>query len=79
VLFPEGHYVLAKEIVSLMVIFAEWLWTAPEHIRENKIGGSAKGDTYSFGIILQEVITESLPFSTVNLTPTGMQWLVVKV
>lgn len=30
-----------------------------------------KGDVYSFGIILQEVYTETDPFGTVNLSAAG--------
>ena len=54
-----------------MLYIVAWLWTAPEHLRANEIGGSAKGDVYSFGIILQEVITEGKPYSGVELSPTG--------
>ena len=34
-----------------------------------------KGDVYSFGIILQEVYTESDPFGTVNLSAAG--WSII--
>lgn len=49
-----------------------WLWTSPEHLREGQIGGSAPGDVYSFGIILQEVITEMVPYGNAALEPTGI-------
>ncbi|GFY43684.1 retinal guanylyl cyclase 2 [Trichonephila inaurata madagascariensis] len=59
------------------------LWTAPEHLRRQDPYryGSKKGDVYSFAIILQEVITRSLPFEpkerfsrTVRfLSPEGRQ------
>nr|XP_027201054.1 atrial natriuretic peptide receptor 1-like isoform X2 [Dermatophagoides pteronyssinus] len=41
-------------------------WTAPEHLRSPDPYniGSQKGDIYSFGIILQEVITRCEPFET---------------
>ncbi|GFU21411.1 atrial natriuretic peptide receptor 1 [Nephila pilipes] len=42
------------------------LWTAPEHLRRRDpyMCGSKKGDVYSFAIILQEVVTRSLPFES---------------
>ncbi|XP_041366765.1 atrial natriuretic peptide receptor 1-like [Gigantopelta aegis] len=44
--------------------FEKLLWVAPEHLKNNlRAGGSQKGDVYSFGIILQEVITRTAPFS----------------
>ncbi|XP_035290382.1 retinal guanylyl cyclase 1 [Anguilla anguilla] len=44
------------------------LWTAPEHLR-NKADrtGSFAGDVYSFSIIMQEVISRSSPFSTLDM------------
>ncbi|CAN8023791.1 unnamed protein product, partial [Ixodes persulcatus] len=42
------------------------LWTAPEHLREETPGGSAKGDVYSFAIILQEILTRSGPFENLE-------------
>lgn len=43
-------------------------WKAPEHLREAepRICGSRKGDVYSFAIILQEVITRSGPFESMD-------------
>ncbi|XP_025086185.1 atrial natriuretic peptide receptor 1-like [Pomacea canaliculata] len=45
------------------------LWVAPEHLGKVgkaylMIGVSQKGDVYSFGIILEEIILRSLPFDT---------------
>lgn len=42
------------------------LWTAPEHLRQKRaeLRGSAKGDVYSFSIVLQEIVTRSGPFET---------------
>lgn len=42
------------------------LWTAPEHLRQKRpeLRGSAKGDVYSFAIVLQEIVTRSGPFET---------------
>lgn len=43
-------------------------WTAPEHLRERDptMSGSSKGDVYSFGIILQEIITRCGPFESIE-------------
>lgn len=40
------------------------LWTAPEHLREREpeLSGSAKGDVYSFAIVLQEIVSRCSPF-----------------
>lgn len=51
-----------------------WLWTAPERIRDTSMAPTPKCDVYSFGIILQEVITETAPFGTGYLEPEGKSW-----
>ncbi|XP_057289487.1 atrial natriuretic peptide receptor 1-like isoform X2 [Hydractinia symbiolongicarpus] len=45
--------------------YSSLLWTAPELLRMNNPPsiGTQKGDVYSFGIILQEIITRSEPYS----------------
>ncbi|XP_055350308.1 atrial natriuretic peptide receptor 1-like [Paramacrobiotus metropolitanus] len=43
--------------------FADLLWRAPEYLRQAMpVKGSQKGDVYSFGIILQQIILRSSPF-----------------
>ncbi|XP_071491571.1 atrial natriuretic peptide receptor 1-like [Diadema antillarum] len=46
------------------VKFSKMLWTAPELLRQELLPskGSQKGDVYSFGIILQEIVTRSAPY-----------------
>ena len=51
------------------------LWTAPEILRlpetERPPHGSQKGDVYSFGIILQEIVYRAMPFFMDLLSPKG--------
>ncbi|XP_048242362.1 atrial natriuretic peptide receptor 1-like [Haliotis rufescens] len=42
--------------------FEKMLWVAPEHLMDE--GGTQKGDVYSFGIILEEMIVRSAPYDT---------------
>lgn len=46
---------------------SDLLWTAPEHLRNFEYGSQA-GDIYSFGIIMQEIIVEGLPYCMMKLT-----------
>ena len=50
--------------------FADKFWRAPELL--NYSGpANAKGDVYSFGIILQEIITRNEPYGDTNMEPIG--------
>lgn len=42
--------------------FRNRVWLAPEHMKPNARIGSMRGDVYSFGLLLYEVITNTLPF-----------------
>ncbi|XP_046567278.1 atrial natriuretic peptide receptor 1-like [Haliotis rubra] len=42
--------------------FEKLLWVAPEHLLDE--GETPKGDVYSFGIILEEMIVRSAPYDT---------------
>ena len=46
------------------------LWTAPELLNTSEMfQGTKAGDVYSFGIIIQEVITHAEPFCMTGLEP----------
>ncbi|XP_070572062.1 atrial natriuretic peptide receptor 1-like [Ptychodera flava] len=51
--------------------YTRLLWTSPEILRMNfpPPYGTQKGDIYSFGIIVYEVINRTLPYSFDNITP----------
>ena len=50
--------------------FADKFWRAPELL--NYSGpANVKGDVYSFGIILQEIITRNEPYGDINMEPMG--------
>ncbi|KAM3591156.1 uncharacterized protein V6R79_023608 [Siganus canaliculatus] len=45
----------------------ELLWTAPELLRDPVRGGSFAGDVFSFSIIIQEVISRTLPYAMMDM------------
>lgn len=61
----------ASSLTATVVDAKALLWTAPEHLREQmsetgSSNGSQKGDSYSFAIILQEIINRSAPFDSLS-------------
>ena len=50
---------------------SSFLWTAPELLRldPQESFGTKKGDIYSFGIICQEIVLQSEPYSSNDLEP----------
>lgn len=59
--FKEGQ--LIDEEVGIDHEYNNLLWTAPEHIDNIKCPHSKEGDVYSYGIILQEIITRGTPYA----------------
>ena len=56
------------------MVISELLWTAPEHLQTDSdpwTSGSQRGDVYSFGILLQEIMLRTAPFSDCGLSPKG--------
>ena len=46
------------------------LWTAPELLNSSEMfQGTKAGDVYSFGVIIQEVITQGKPFCMTDCEP----------
>jgi hypothetical protein len=53
--------------------FTELLWTAPELLRDEELlaKGSQKGDVFSCGIIMQEIIVRGHPYCMLELNAEG--------
>ncbi|XP_059168418.1 guanylate cyclase 32E-like [Physella acuta] len=51
--------------------YKRFLWTAPELLRMEKppLGGTQKGDVYSFGIVLYEILNRNGCYGDCHLTP----------
>ncbi|GIY96314.1 atrial natriuretic peptide receptor 1 [Caerostris extrusa] len=56
------------------------LWIAPEHLRRKDplLHASKKGDVYSYAIILQEVVTRSLPFEPKERSGRSVRFLTAR-
>lgn len=50
---------------------SDMLWTAPELLRNLVSGGSFAGDVFSFSIIIQEVISRTLPYAMMDMPAHG--------
>uniref|UniRef100_A0A8P4K878 Guanylate cyclase n=1 Tax=Dicentrarchus labrax TaxID=13489 RepID=A0A8P4K878_DICLA len=59
--------ILHSQSLSLPEDPQELLWTAPELLRNPVRGGSFAGDVFSFSIIIQEVISRSLPYAMMDM------------
>lgn len=57
--------------LTLPVCLSELLWTAPELLRSPVRGGSFAGDVFSFSIIIQEVISRTLPYAMMDMPAHG--------
>lgn len=49
------------------------LWRAPEHLRDTNppARGTQKGDVYSFGIVLYEIVGRNGPWGKLNMSESG--------
>ncbi|XP_069748609.1 retinal guanylyl cyclase 2 [Narcine bancroftii] len=61
----------AQKVPHKMPAPEELFWTAPEFLRNPDLSRKAtmKGDTYSFAIILQEVVVRGSPYCMLGLSP----------
>uniref|UniRef100_UPI003AAE64C0 retinal guanylyl cyclase 2-like n=1 Tax=Centroberyx gerrardi TaxID=166262 RepID=UPI003AAE64C0 len=55
--------------LSLPEELHDLLWTAPELLRNPVRGGTFPGDVFSFSIIIQEVISRTLPYAMMDMPP----------
>uniref|UniRef100_A0A8C5GQJ9 Guanylate cyclase n=1 Tax=Gouania willdenowi TaxID=441366 RepID=A0A8C5GQJ9_GOUWI len=69
----DGRFVLKitdygfPMILHAQNIVLPLLWTAPELLRNPIQGGSFSGDVFSFSIIIQEVISRTLPYAMMDM------------
>ncbi|XP_034412960.1 retinal guanylyl cyclase 2-like, partial [Cyclopterus lumpus] len=59
--------ILHSQNITLPEDPQELLWTAPELLRKPVRGGSFSGDIFSFSIIIQEVISRTLPYAMMDM------------
>uniref|UniRef100_UPI0037E71895 retinal guanylyl cyclase 2-like n=1 Tax=Semicossyphus pulcher TaxID=241346 RepID=UPI0037E71895 len=59
--------ILHSQNLNLQEDPQELLWTAPELLRNPVRGGTFPGDVFSFSIIIQEVISRTLPYSMMDM------------
>ncbi|XP_060922256.1 retinal guanylyl cyclase 2-like [Limanda limanda] len=59
--------ILHSQSLSLSEDPQELLWSAPELLRNSVRGGSFAGDVFSFSIIIQEVISRTLPYAMMDM------------
>lgn len=64
-------YSNACTCLSDCTCLSELLWVAPELLRNPVQGGSFAGDVFSFSIIIQEVITRTLPYAMMDMPARG--------
>ncbi|XP_063325204.1 retinal guanylyl cyclase 2-like [Pelmatolapia mariae] len=59
--------ILKSQGISIPEDPHDMLWTAPELLRNPVSGGSFAGDVFSFSIIIQEVISRTLPYAMMDM------------
>ena len=73
-IFYKELLILVQYYIVNYMIIPGLLYTAPEHLRNTDVNheGSQKGDVYSYGIIIQELLTRTPPFGSYSQNPEGL-------
>ncbi|RWS11161.1 guanylate cyclase 32E-like protein, partial [Dinothrombium tinctorium] len=76
----KSGMVSGEDIIFLESEYEKLLWKAPEILRDhNSNKGSQKGDVYSFGIILYEILGRRGPWGPTHLLPSEIIKRVINV
>lgn len=59
---PHSLYEQLDSTEDEMSLMSKQIWIAPEHLKSGSKSGSKKGDVYSFGMLIYEIITGNAPF-----------------
>ena len=72
--------ILVYDMIYILNVFIEFLWRAPEMLRDDEKLPAREGDIYSAGIVIYEILTRNMPFEHKSLNTEGrMVYLIGKL